>query len=192
LRLKTPRCDYGRVELALRGAHQLDNAVVAVRLLETLDECGVTVPPAAIVEGLARAVWPGRLDVRSRSDGRAALLDAAHNRDGAAALAAFLRTSVFGKSPLVFAAMRDKDIDAMLRALAPEIGALVATRASNARSADPSEIAGLARAIAPDLPVTVEAEPAAALEAAWRLSARIVVAGSIFLIGDVMKLSGWS
>jgi folylpolyglutamate synthase/dihydropteroate synthase len=80
----------------------------------------------------------------------------------------------------------------MLRAITPEIGALVATRASNARSADPSEIAGLARAIAPDLPVILAAEPAAALEAAWRLSARIVVAGSIFLIGDVMKQSGWS
>jgi dihydrofolate synthase/folylpolyglutamate synthase len=192
LRLRTPRRDYGRVDLALRGSHQIDNALVAVRLLETLDERGVTVRPAAVVEGLGRTAWPGRLDVRSRPDGRAALLDAAHNRDGAAALAAFLRTSVFGKSPLVFAAMRDKDIDAILRALAPEIGALVPTRASNARSADPSEIARLARAIAPSLPVTLAAEPAAALEAAWRLSARIVVAGSIFLIGDVMKQSGWS
>ena len=191
LRLRTARHDYGRVELALRGSHQIDNALVAVRLLETLDERGVTVQPPALVEGL-RAAWPGRLDIRSGPDGRTALLDAAHNRDGAAALAAFLRSSVFGKSPLVFAAMRDKDIDAMLRALAPEIGALVPTRASSARSADPWEIARLARAIAPGLPVTVAAEPAEALESAWRLSARIVVAGSIFLIGDVMKQSGWS
>ena len=192
LRLRTPRRDYGVVELALRGSHQIDNAMVAVRLLETLDERGVTVQPAAVVEGLRRAAWPGRLDMRRRPDGGAALLDAAHNRDGAAALAAFLRTSTFGGAPLVFAAMRDKDIDAMLQRLAPEIGALVATRASSDRSADPSEIARLARAIAPGLAVTVAAEPAAALEAAWRLSTRIVVAGSIFLIGDVMKQSGWS
>jgi dihydrofolate synthase/folylpolyglutamate synthase len=192
LRLRTPRRDYGRVELALRGSHQIDNALVAVRLLETLDARGVTVQAEAVVEGLRRVVWPGRLDVRNRPDGRAALLDAAHNRDGAAALAAFLRTSVFGTSPLVFAAMRDKDAGAMLRALAPEIGALVATRASNARSAEPSEIGAIARAIAPNLPVILAAEPAAALEAAWRLSARIVVAGSIFLLGDVMKQSDWS
>jgi dihydrofolate synthase / folylpolyglutamate synthase len=192
LRLRTPRRDYGRVELALRGSHQIDNALVAVRLLETIDERGVTVQPVAVVEGLQRAAWPGRLDVRSGPGGREALLDAAHNGDGAAALAAFLRTSGFGKAPLVFAAMRDKDIDAMLRALAPEIGALVPTRASNARSADPWEIARLARAIAPGLPITLAAEPAEALESAWRLSARIVVAGSIFLIGDVMKQSGWS
>jgi dihydrofolate synthase/folylpolyglutamate synthase len=191
-RLRTSRHDYGRVELALRGSHQIDNALVAVRLLETLDERGVTVQPPALVEGLQRAAWPGRLDIRSGPEGRTALLDAAHNRDGAAALAAFLRSSVFGKSPLVFAAMRDKDIDAMLRALAPEIGALVPTRASSARSADPWEIARLARTIAPGLPVTLAAEPAEALESAWRLSARIVVAGSIFLIGDVMKQSGWS
>jgi dihydrofolate synthase/folylpolyglutamate synthase len=66
LRLRTPRCDYGRVELALRGSHQIDNALVAVRLLETLDERGVTVQPEAVVDGLRRTVWPGRLDVRNQ------------------------------------------------------------------------------------------------------------------------------
>jgi hypothetical protein len=40
--------------------------------------------------------------------------------------------------------------------------------------------------------VILAANPVEALEAAWRLSTRIVVAGSIFLIGDVLKQSGWS
>jgi folylpolyglutamate synthase/dihydropteroate synthase len=38
----------------------------------------------------------------------------------------------------------------------------------------------------------VEPSPARALTAAWRIAPRIVVAGSIFLIGDVLKEIGGS
>ena len=181
--------------VGLRGAHQIDNAAVAVKVLATLDARGVAVPESAVAEGLACVSWPGRLDVRQLSDGREALLDAAHNADGAAALGAYVRDSPFAGAPLVFAAMRDKDVDGMLRALAPAVGALVLTRASNVRSADPVELATRARAIAPGPPVNVihVAQSAAeALTTAWRISPRIVVAGSIFLLSDVMKEAGWS
>jgi dihydrofolate synthase / folylpolyglutamate synthase len=192
IRLQTPRRDYGPIELALRGAHQTDNALVAVKVLETLDDLGVSVPASAVVKGLEQVAWPGRLEIRRMAGGREALLDAAHNPDGAAALAAFLRTSPFRGCPLVFGAMRDKDLDGMLRALAPETGPIVATRAANARSADAEAIAARARAIRPDAKVIVAHSSREALEAAWRLSPRIVVAGSIFLLGDVMNESGWS
>jgi dihydrofolate synthase/folylpolyglutamate synthase len=190
IRLRTAARDYGDVEIALRGAHQVDNAVVAVRVLEALDEGGLVTPPSAVREGLARVTWPGRLDIRRLPDGREALLDAAHNPDGAAALAAFLRTSLFDGSPLVMAVMRDKDIDGILRTLGPHIGALVATTASNARSAGAAEIAARARAILPHVPVTIAAAPREALEAAWHISPRILVAGSIFLLGDVLHETG--
>src|SRR5439155_4770953 len=109
--LKTPAHDYGEIVLALAGSHQIGNAVVAVRLLETLDAHGVRVPPEAIAAGLARVAWPGRLERRRLPGGREALLDAAHNPDGAAALAAFLREE--GGGPIVFAASRDKDVTGM-------------------------------------------------------------------------------
>ena len=192
MRLRTPAHDYGELELGLRGPHQVDNAVVAVRLLDALDARRIAVPPAAIAEGLTQVRWPGRLDLRRLPDGREVLLDAAHNPDGAAALAAFLRTMDSGPSPLVFAAMRDKAIDRMLSELAQTVSAFVFTRASNPRSADPTQLADRARAIAPGLPVEVELSPARALTAAWRLAPRIVVAGSIFLIGDVLKEIGGS
>jgi folylpolyglutamate synthase/dihydropteroate synthase len=115
------------------------------------------------------------------------LLDAAHNPAGAAALAAYLAGDTTGPRPIVFAAMRDKDAAAMLRHLAPAASTFVITRASQARSADPDALARIARAVAPDTAVLVEAEVDKALAAAWRLSPRIVVAGSIFLIGDVMS-----
>ena len=83
--------------------------------------------------------------------------------------------------------MRDKDVDGMFRELLPAVGALVVTRASNPRSADPAAIAERARLIARGMPITVAPFVAGALAAAWRLSPRIVVAGSIFLLGDVMR-----
>ena len=94
--------------------------------------------------------------------------------------------------PLVFAAMRDKDAGAMLRALLPAVGLAVFTRASNPRSADPDALAAQARAIAPSLPVTAEPSLGDALAAAWRAAPRIVVAGSIFLLGDVIRFEASS
>jgi dihydrofolate synthase/folylpolyglutamate synthase len=56
--------DVQRLTLGLRGAHQTENAAVALKILELLDAKGVAIPRAAIEEGFARISWPGRLDVR--------------------------------------------------------------------------------------------------------------------------------
>jgi dihydrofolate synthase/folylpolyglutamate synthase len=189
-RLRTPARDYGTVRLSLRGAHQAANAIVAVRLLETLDARGVAVPPAAVAGGLEQVSWPGRLERRTLPGGRELLLDAAHNPAGAAALASYL-TSVGGTPPvLVFAAMRDKDARGMLRVLLPAVGRVIVTRAANSRSADPDALAADVRAISPSVGVDVVPAPVEALGAAWRISPRVVVAGSIFLLGDIMKEIG--
>src|SRR5262249_33655221 len=117
-------------------------------------------------------------------------LDAAHNPAGAAALASYLEGAAGGPRPLVFAAMRDKAIAEMLTTLLPCVSALIATRASNPRSADPDELAALARRLAPALPIDAEPRVDDALARAWGRSPRIVVAGSIFLLGDVLKVIG--
>ena len=188
--LRTPVRNYGAVRLALRGAHQTANAVVAVRLLETLAARGVAVSAGATVDGLAHVSWPGRLERRTLPGGRELILDAAHNPAGAAALASYL-TSLGGTPPaLVFAAMRDKDARGMLRVLLPTVGRMIVTRAANPRSADPDALAADARTIAPELAVHVVPSPAEALARAWTLSSRVVVAGSIFLLGDIMKEIG--
>ena len=188
--LRTPARNYGTVRLALGGAHQAANALVAVRLLEALDGRGVAVGPAAIVAGLEQVSWPGRLERRMLPGGRELILDAAHNPAGAAALASYL-TSAGGTPPvLVFAAMRDKDARGMLRVLLPAVGRVIVTRAANSRSADPDTLASDARAIVPGFPVDVVASPVEALDTAWTISSRVVVAGSIFLLGDIMKEIG--
>ena len=176
---------YGPVRLALVGDHQLANAAVAVRILELLNDRGFAVSTAAIATGLEQVEWPGRLEARRLPDGREVLLDAAHNADGAAALRAFLGNAP--PRPIVFAAMRDKDVTAMLQALAPAASAFVMTRASNPRSHEPSTLGDVLRRLTFDRPVIVEPSVRLALAAAWRLSPHIVVAGSIFLLGDVIE-----
>ena len=121
---------YAPLRIALRGAHQVANAAVAVRVLEQLDRQGVSVSAAATRLGLEQVVWPGRLEVRRLPDGREVLLDAAHNADGALALRDYLASSA--PRPMVFAAMRDKDAATMIETLAPVVSAFVMTRASNA------------------------------------------------------------
>ena len=190
IRASARECDGMAIGLA--GAHQRSNAAVAMRVLQLLDARGMTVSAHAIETGLAHPQWPGRLDVRRLQDGRELLLDAAHNPAGAASLASYLLAEGGGPRPLVFAAMRDKDVAGMFAALLPAVGRLILTRASNARSADPESLAEQARAAAPAMPIAIAPELGDALDAAWSASPRIVVAGSIFLLGDVMKRVGGS
>ena len=185
-RLRTPVRDYGEVYLGLAGAHQVTNAIVAVRVLETLESLGTHIGQSAIVDALASVRWPGRLQRIAVDGGRSALLDGAHNVAGAEALAHHLRT-LGVLHPLVFAAMRDKDSEAMLRLLAPVVSAIIITRPSNPRAMDPATLASVARTVAPGLRVEVEDDPGHAIERAWTQSPQIIVAGSIFLIADVMK-----
>jgi dihydrofolate synthase/folylpolyglutamate synthase len=186
VRLRTPARDYGELSLGLAGDHQIDNAVVATRVLELVGR-DLAVAPAAMLRGLRDVSWPGRLDLRRLPDGREVLFDAAHNVDGATALAAFLTSKSKARRPLVFGAMRDKDAAGMLRVLLPAVSHLFVTQASTPRSADPAELAAIARQTMPHVPVAVHTELAEALAAAWRESSRITVAGSIFLLGDALK-----
>jgi dihydrofolate synthase/folylpolyglutamate synthase len=190
IRASASDCDGMAVGLA--GAHQRANAAVALRLLQQLDSHGIPVPAHAIAAGLARPQWPGRLEVRRLADGRELLLDAAHNPAGAASLASYLSAEGGEPRPLVFAAMQDKDVAGMFTALLPAVGRLIVTRASNARSAEPESLAQQAHASRPTIPIAIVPDLGEALDAAWRASRRIVVAGSIFLLGDVMKRVGGS
>ncbi len=185
LSLRTPTRDYGTVRLGLRGLHQADNAIVAVRLLEIAAAAGLPVDAAAIRGGLEAVRWPARLEVIERPDGRRAILDAAHNPAGAATLAAYLRRWHPGRVPIVFAAMRDKDIDQMVRTLAPCASAFIATTAPSPRALDATALGRRLAALAPGVPVEAADAPLDAVALASALGDPVVVAGSIFLVGAV-------
>lgn len=185
LRLTTPRRTYGPLTLALRGAHQESNALVAVRLLEALEDAGIGGGHDAIVAGLEHVHWPGRLECRRLAKGVDLVLDGAHNPAGAQALAAWLRAANFAPVTLVTACMRDKDIDGLLAPLLPLASRVVTTAVDFPRALPADDLAAHVRALAPDLAVEAVATPAAALATASEGSARIVVAGSLFLVGAI-------
>lgn len=189
VRLRSAGHDYGAIRLALRGRHQVSNAAVAVALLELVDERGIGVPPDAVVRALESVWWPGRLDVQRFPDGREAVLDAAHNGEGAAALAEYLRGSG-GRLPIVFAAMRDKDVPTMFGEILPLASVLVLTRPDTMRAAEPDTLAAEARRVRPDVEIVIEPSVPSAIRAAWDRAPRIAIAGSIFLLGEVYKELG--
>jgi len=188
LELTTPARAYPRLQLGLRGRHQGQNAVVAVRLLEALEPLGIPITPAAVTTGLRTVSWRGRLDLVTTPRGRV-LLDGAHNVAGARVLADYLAEALPGGLPMVFGAMADKDVSSMLPILLPHATHLVATRPRNPRALQPVILADAARATRA-IPVMVDDDPAAALRRAQDLGPTILVAGSLFLVGDVLAELG--
>lgn len=186
LALSTPRGSYGPLTMALRGRHQVSNAVVAVRLLEAIDAVGVRVSRAAIESGLTSTKWPARLSLYERPGGRRLLVDGAHNPAGAATLAEYVDEEWPGGLPLVFGAMRDKHVTGMVEALVSVARPLVLTTAPGRRAAGAHE---LARALPAGFagPVLQEPDRRAALDAAWAAGPTIVVAGSLYLAGAVLE-----
>jgi dihydrofolate synthase / folylpolyglutamate synthase len=171
--------------LALRGAHQRANATVAACLLDELDRLAIHSDADAVRTGLTQAIWPGRLELFQHA-GAEVLLDAAHNPAGARALGAYLRDAGWTGAALVFGAMQDKDVPAMLAELAPECGALVCTTPDTPRAMEAHALAAVARRVpGANWSVLEVPAPADAVAVACRTNRRVVIAGSIFLIGPL-------
>jgi dihydrofolate synthase / folylpolyglutamate synthase len=185
IRIATPRRDYGRVTLGLRGDHQVPNAVVAVRLLEEL-EGTFPVSPSAIAAGLRDVYWPGRLQMLELHGGQRVLLDAAHNPAGAWALARYLQREFPGPLPIVFGAVRDKDVPLMLKALLPAASVMIMTEPATPRAHSAGDLASMARRLSSHAAIEIEPDPARALERAWSHCPMACAAGSIFLIGNLL------
>jgi dihydrofolate synthase/folylpolyglutamate synthase len=182
--ITTDRHSYGPVSLALRGEHQVMNALVAVRMLEASAEAGVVVPRDAVECGLEKAEWPARLELFHLPNGQTILLDAAHNAEGAKALADYVSRWCHEPPPLVASIMRDKDIGEILRTLVPAMSTIFATAAPTPRALAPDQLAAAAaRAGATD--IVVEPDPIVAIERALERAAMVCVAGSIFLVGPI-------
>lgn len=183
VRLATP-AGTRDLHCSLAGRHQAGNLLLAVAAVEALRAGGRTIPEAAVVDGVSRCRWPGRLESVILPDGRRVLLDAAHNPGGVARLAEFLdeRGERF---TLLFAALRDKELARMLPPLAARAETVVLTAAASPRSATPEE---LARRLAVDRPARLEADRQRALDAALgQETDLLVICGSIYLIGEMRR-----
>ena len=188
----------GQLRLPLLGRHQAANAAVALGVVDRLAAAGVAqVTDAALVAGLARTRWPGRLEPLD-SAGVLVLLDGAHNPDGAAGLAATLdelRPALpVGRATLLLGVMGDKDVDGIIAglAVAPMLrdAGVVVTRAPDSARALPASELGTAWATVTGRTVSAaiddaDAALALALERARAAGGPLVVSGSLYLVGHV-------
>lgn len=181
---ETPRGLYGAT-LALRGRHQIDNAMAAVRLLEEMTAAGlVSVPGEAIRIGLEDVVWPGRLEAATWR-GRDVLVDGAHNPAGARALQSYLVETYGRRVPIVLAVMREKSVHDMVAALAPSASHFICTAPATPRATPPSDLVAAVRRTSPAVPAEAVPAPLDALARAITLGSPAVVAGSLYLAGEI-------
>jgi dihydrofolate synthase/folylpolyglutamate synthase len=176
-------------KLGLAGEHQKINAALALAVVSVLQP-RIAVPEAAIRTGLETTHWDGRFQLAPREDGRMIVLDGAHNPGGAQTLAAALRSNFPGRKPaLILGIMTDKDCEGICRLLAPCAGRILATSISSERGADPQRLAEDCRKAAGGAPVVVCRNIADALAQAAD-EPLVVVAGSIYLVGEAMQALG--
>ena len=186
LDLRTPGADYVDVFLPLHGAHQGDNAAIALAAVEAF--FGRPLAPEVVEEAFASVTVPGRLEAVAHSP--SVLLDAAHNPDGAEALTAALAHSftVVGSRYLVMGMLAQQDPVEMLTALgAPGFDlVIVCTPPGSPRARPAAQVAEVAASMG--INAEVVPDPVEAVARAVALAEEedlVVVAGSIYVIGAV-------
>ncbi len=190
---------YDEVYLPLHGAHQAQNAAIALAAVEAFLGAGTekALDPETVRAGFAAATSPGRLErVRSAPT---ILLDAAHNPHGMSATVAALEDEfAFRRLIAVVSILQDKDAQAILELLEPVVDAIVVTRNTSTRSMLAAELAVVATEIFGEERVRVEPDFPDAIEAAVTLAESdldaepsgvgVLITGSVFTVADARRL----
>jgi dihydrofolate synthase/folylpolyglutamate synthase len=184
----------------LIGRHQFVNAGIAVAALRA---SGLKIPGEAYEAGLVKADWParmqrlthGRLVAMARA-GSEIWLDGGHNPDGGRAVSVAL-ADLEERAPkplvMIVGMLGTKDFEGYLRSFSGLARRLYAVPVPNAeRSLPPGRIADAANRIG--IPTESASDVEAALAAVKALSLeappRIVIGGSLYLAGDVLRRNG--
>ncbi len=180
------------LRLALRGAHQVENAGVALAVVQLLRERGLSIPEAAVRSGLAEVWWPGRLEVlRERP---LVVVDGAHNVDSAERLAQALRAEfTWRRLVVILGIARDKDIPGIVRALAPLADEVIAVASHSPRAAAPERILAAVGEVMPNIPAHATGSVAAALHAARGRAQPddlILLTGSLYAVAEARETLG--
>ena len=192
---------YEDLYLDLYGDHQAENAAVAIAAVESFLGGGSQALDAELLAAaFAEVTSPGRLQVLGTEP--TVLVDAAHNPQGAAALAtAVAKYFDFDDVTLVLAILGEKDARGIVTALSGLATRVIVTTAPSERALNPQSIAELVPTGDGAPQVLVEADPSIAIEMARSFAASspkgaVIVTGSITLVGLATALAedtqGWT
>jgi len=184
--LRTPHGVLEEVFLPLHGAHQAQNAAVAVAAVEAFFDRPLD--PGVVAEAFADLRIPGRFEVVHRAP--LLVLDGAHNPDGARAAAATLADEfdVAGSRRWVIGPLAGRDVDELLEAFGVRPGDhVVATTAPSPRGVPAADVAKAAEARGADAEAVADVD--AAVAAAWGAATAagegdlVIVTGSLYVVG---------
>jgi len=179
------------LSVPLCGAHQVDNAAVAIKVLELVGE-KESIPTRLIREGMARTKWQGRLElVKNEGCRYDFLIDGAHNPAASTALADSLKRffiPMYEKVILILGVMADKDMEGILKPLLPLASETIFTCPEYERAASPGKLSEQAGSLGFRSAVTHSVK--SAIEAAKEMGENgsqktlIVITGSFYTIGE--------
>ena len=182
----TQRAPLDEIKLPLLGSHQRLNAAIALATVSTLT-AALPVSDGAIRSGLSQVRWPGRMQLVELPGGRKILLDGAHNPAGAITLRAALAEHFPGERPvLILGALEDKDCRSICEILAPLAQRMWCVPVSSERTMRPDVLAQVCQSASPATEVRACASLAEALRAVAD-DPFVVIAGSLYLIGEAME-----
>ena len=173
---------WKHLKLPLLGAHQLNNAAVALSVIEALRDRGWQIDDDAVFSGFAHTRWPARLEVLHKAP--LFLLDGGHNPQCAAALAQAIRTYLPGQAiTFLLGVLADKDSDTMLDLIAPFEASYICLTPNNPRALTAEALAEKLRLRGKN------AVPAASvtegIRAALETGSPVVAFGSLYLAGEI-------
>ena len=190
---------YNDLFLPLFGDYQGQNAAVAIAAVESFLGDGTQMLVGDVLaEGIATATSPGRLQVIGIEP--TVLVDAAHNPDGARALASAIGSYfTFDEVCIVIGVLDEKDGIGIVEALAPVATRFHVTKSSSTRAIDPDALGAIVTRVPGTHLTEVFVDAASAIDEAreWAADApkrAVLVAGSITLVGDAIALAtseGW-
>jgi len=184
--ITTPAGTYRDLRVPLLGLHQAENAALAVAAIDGLRSRGWDISDGAMRDGLARTHWPGRLEVLDRHP--IVLVDGAHNPAGLErSLAAVRRLAKGRQLVIVFGAMKDKDLPAMLSQLRAMDAPVIFSAIDWHRAALPAD---LAHQFGEPAEVAASAKEAIS-RARERAGANglVLICGSLYLVGEAITVS---
>lgn len=177
--------------LSLPGEHQQLNAALALATVEVLRP-RMAVTDDNIRSGMSHVHWPGRLQLVNRSTERQLLLDGAHNPAGIDSLKQALNLQYPDRAiTLILGILEDKDWPHMVEVLAPLARSILCVPVRSERSASPDLLAEECRRSNPAAIVKVCGTVQEALDRSLA-DPFTVVAGSLYLVGEVMERLGLS
>ena len=182
----SPKTEY-KLAIPLLGQHQLENATVAVGMLEALGEKGLSIPPQSIATGLKQVKWEGRLQVLRTEP--LFIIDGAHNTHSAQRLTDAIREYfAFERAIFIVGTSRDKDSAGIVEVLASFADAIIVTQSCHPRATPPASLVNAFQAYATSPHSTDNTKDAIELALAMASPRDLICAtGSLFIVAEMLE-----